>query len=454
MTEQTLQLKFKNVPTGTPLAYSSTSLSLNRTERASEGDIVLGCNNPEVDLLQHKGGQDLRVPVNAYVFNQRNKPLMPCSSRKARILIKKGEAYVVKLNPFIIKLKKATGENIQDISLGIDSGYKIIGFSAITQKKEILSGELSLDNKTSKRLTDRAMYRRSRRNRLRHRKPRFNNRKKSKNWLPPSIQRKFDTHATLINQLKRHLPINKLIIETGSFDIQKVMNSEISGTEYQKGNLYNYQNVRAYLINRENNKCQFCGKKFTAKKGSHVHHKRPRSMGGTDRPSNLALGHKSCHKKIHEEKLFHKLRSDKEFKSSTFMSIIKNKFGEMFDFKETFGYETLIKRRELKLEKSHINDAFIIAGGTLQTRAVSVSVEQKRRNNRILQKNRKDIKLIRTKRYNIQNKDIIWIGNRKYLSGGTSCRGYQVYYFDDNKKKLISSKKITKIYNTGSLIWN
>ena len=68
MTEQTLQLKLKNVPTGTPLACSSTSLSLNRTERASEGDIVLGCNNPEVDLLRHKGGQDLRVPVIAYVF--------------------------------------------------------------------------------------------------------------------------------------------------------------------------------------------------------------------------------------------------------------------------------------------------------------------------------------------------------------------------------------------------
>jgi hypothetical protein len=50
MGEQTLQLKFKNVPTGTPLACSSTSLSLNRLETVSERDKVLGCNNPEVDL--------------------------------------------------------------------------------------------------------------------------------------------------------------------------------------------------------------------------------------------------------------------------------------------------------------------------------------------------------------------------------------------------------------------
>ena len=304
MTEQTLQLKFKNVPTGTPLACSSTSLSLNRNERTSEGDIVLGCNSPEVDLLQHKGGQDLRVPVGAYVFNQRNKPLMPCSSRKARILIKKGEAHVVKLNPFVIKLKKATGENVQDISIGIDSGYKIIGFSAVTRKKEILSGELCLDNKTPKRLTDRTMYRRNRRYRLRYRKSRFNNRKKPEGWLPPSIQRKFDTHITLINSLKKFLPIKRTVIETGSFDIQKIMNPEISGTEYQEGNLYNYQNMRLYLIARENNKCQFCNKKFTAEDRPHIHHKKPRSMGGTDRSSNLTLIHKVVMKKFIRRNFF------------------------------------------------------------------------------------------------------------------------------------------------------
>jgi hypothetical protein len=100
-----------------------------------------------VDQLQHKGGPGLRVPAIAYVLNMRGKPLMPCSARKARILLKKGEAQVVKTNPFfIIQMTKATGEQVQVCSLGIDSGSKVIIFSA--------------DQKTSQRLIEKKMYRR------------------------------------------------------------------------------------------------------------------------------------------------------------------------------------------------------------------------------------------------------------------------------------------------------
>jgi hypothetical protein len=63
----------------------------------------------------------------------------------------------------------------------------------------LISGELKLDGKTSERLTERRMYRRGRR--FRHhwyRKCRFLNRKIPKGWLPPSIQRRYDTHLNLI----------------------------------------------------------------------------------------------------------------------------------------------------------------------------------------------------------------------------------------------------------------
>ena len=63
MSEQTLQSKFKNVPTGTSLACSSTSLSLNRDERTSEIGKVLGCNNPEVNLRTQASGLKVVVPV-------------------------------------------------------------------------------------------------------------------------------------------------------------------------------------------------------------------------------------------------------------------------------------------------------------------------------------------------------------------------------------------------------
>ena len=123
-----------------------------------------------MDILQHKGGPGLRVPAVAYVLNMRGKPLMPCKARKARILLKKGEAKVIKSNPFfVIQLTKSTGEQVQACSLGIDSGSKQVGFSAITGEKELITGELALDCKTPGRLIERRMYRKFRGYKLRYR---------------------------------------------------------------------------------------------------------------------------------------------------------------------------------------------------------------------------------------------------------------------------------------------
>ncbi|MGM0654365.1 MAG: RRXRR domain-containing protein [Thermodesulfobacteriota bacterium] len=48
---------------------------------------------------------------------------------------------------------------------------------------------------------ERRMYRIQRRSRLRHRKARFNNRRKIDGWLPPSIQHKLDSHIKTIERL-------------------------------------------------------------------------------------------------------------------------------------------------------------------------------------------------------------------------------------------------------------
>jgi 5-methylcytosine-specific restriction endonuclease McrA len=238
-----------------------------------------------VDLLQHRGGQGQKVPVAVYVLNREGKPLMPCSARKARVLIKKGEARVVKINPFfVIRLKKFSGSQVQVCRIGIDSGYKDVGFSVIGPKKEIITGELELDSKTSKRLIKRKMFCRLRRRRLWYRKPRFNNRANArrKGWLPPSIQRRFDTQVRFIKKLQNLIPIDKLIIEAGSFDIQKIENPDIAGIQYQQGSMFGYQNMKSFLMARENRRCQLCGKEFSKGNGPHIHHVISRAQGGTD----------------------------------------------------------------------------------------------------------------------------------------------------------------------------
>jgi len=379
---------------------------------------------------------------------------MLCSPAKARHLLEGGKAKVVKLNPFVIQLNFECGNKVQKVSLGVDSGYSTTGFSAITDRKEIIAGDLNFDRSTSKRLTERKTYRRNRRNRLRYRKPRFDNRRKPENWLPPSIQRKFDAHVTIVNTLKELLPTSKITVEIGNFDIQKLENPEISGKEYQQGSMLGYNNLKSYLMAREKSKCQFCGNKFTKNNGSHMHHVIPRSQGGTDRPINVALLHKKCHEKLHKEKLFHKLKKAKQYKAETFMSIVGDRFKDVLGCEVTYGYETKTKRNLLGLEKSHVNDAFVIAGGTNEERCSSYKIEQKRRNNRTLQTNRKGFApSIRRQRHSVQNRDFVWVNKKKHLCGGVACRGSQVYYFDGLEKKLISVKKVERLYSTGGFVW-
>jgi 5-methylcytosine-specific restriction endonuclease McrA len=448
---QPLQLKLKNVPMDTSLVCSSTSSPLNNLETDSEKSIVLDCNNPEVS--QQSDRTERKAIKSVFVVSKSDKPLMPCKPRKARHMLKKGEAHVINLNPFTIKLNFNCKESVQVCTLGIDTGFKFVGWSVVNKIEEISCGELTLDRKTSDRLTSKRMYRRLRRGRLRYRKPRFNNRKIDKGWLPPSIKRSLDTTLGLVNKLKKMLPVNKVVVETAKFDIQKINNPDISGTEYQQGDLFDFLNLRAYLVSREKGICQICGKKITDR--IEKHHIIPRSGGGTNKSSNYALVHPECHKKLHNGKTKLKIKLNRQFKAETFMSIIHNEFKRVLGCEITFGYITAHIRKELRIEKSHANDAFVIAGGFDQKRSESlVRITQRRINNRVLQRNfKKGRPSIRTQRYKFQTGDFIWLKGKRYICGGTTGLGTQVYYLDDKEKKTISIKKIDRVYHTRSLIW-
>lgn len=58
---------------------------------------------------------------------------MPCSQRKARILLKEGKAVINKHNLFTIQITYATGETKQDCHIGVDTGAKHIGI-AVTSR--------------------------------------------------------------------------------------------------------------------------------------------------------------------------------------------------------------------------------------------------------------------------------------------------------------------------------
>lgn len=436
-------------PRDASLVPGNCDLQLNREETLSVAGSKTSSNNPEVNLLQHAGG--LKAAV--YVISIDGNPLMPCKPAKARKLLKKGTATIQKMKPFAIKLTFECENEVQDVKIGIDTGYQHVGFSAITDGKELISGTLDLDNKTSARLTEKSMYRRNRRNKLWYRKPRFLNRKKKQGWLPPSTQRKYDAHLKLIRLFQEMLPVsdNDITIEIGSFDIQKIMNPDIQASDYRQGDMHQQQNMRNYLMTREKGRCQFCKKPIKKGQRIEIHHCKERKDGGTNRAANLALLHEKCHEKLHKKG--HKLSAPREFKAETFMSIINRKFAEDIpDAEITYGYITQANRNQLGLDKTHYNDAFVIAGGTDQKRIEPITITQKRRNNRAIQLNRKGFKpSIRKKRYAIQPKDLVWINNKKYVVCGMQNKGAYVKVQDS--KKLFPKRNIQKVYHFGSFAY-
>ena len=166
-----------------------------------------------------------------YVLDLDGKPLMPTNRhRKVRLMLRLGQAKVVKKCPFTIQLRYQTGHEVQPVSLGIDAGSKHIGTSATTKTRVLYESDVELRNDIVDLLSSRREMRRTRRNRkTRYRKPRFNNRKRDEKWLAPSIREKIDTHLTVVKKICEIVPISSITVETASFDIQKIKKTGYSG---------------------------------------------------------------------------------------------------------------------------------------------------------------------------------------------------------------------------------
>lgn len=192
-----------------------------------------------------------------YVQNIYGEPLMPCKEAKARKLLKSNRAYIVKRTPFTIRLTFECENQTQLVTLGVDAGSKHIGLSATTPSKELYASEVELRNDITDLISTRKQNRRTRRNRLRYRKARFNNRvhSKHKGWLAPSIEQKIQCHLKAVNDICNLLPISEIIVEVASFDIQKIKNPDISGKEYQQGEQLGFWNIREYVLCRDNHTC-------------------------------------------------------------------------------------------------------------------------------------------------------------------------------------------------------
>ncbi|POB12223.1 RNA-guided endonuclease IscB [Sulfobacillus sp. hq2] len=231
------------------------------------------------------------------VLDQHQKPLMPCTEKRARQLLDRGRAVVHRMAPFTIRLKDRTAEEsrFQPLRVKFDPGSKTTGVAILLEgaqgPKVIFFGKLVHKASIKAKLDARRALRRGRRHRkTRYRKARFLNRKRPQGWLPPSLEARIGQTLHSLAKLRKLAPITALSVEHVKFDTQKMLNAEISGVEYQQGTLLGYE-VREYLLEKWGRACVYCGATAVPLQVEHIV---PKSRGGSDRVSNLALACEPC----------------------------------------------------------------------------------------------------------------------------------------------------------------
>ena len=221
-----------------------------------------------------------------FMINQHGAPLMPCSPRTARKLLKAGKAKVISRQPFALQLLYGSTGYTQPIVMGVDCGAKHVGVAIISETRVLAKGEIELRHDVSDLLTARCTLRRSRRSRkTRYRRSKFRYHTKRvyhikkkqwvkvpqtftsprpEDWLPPSIRSRLENTFRWIDRFMRFLPHALLSLEVGKFDVQKMMNPAIEGCSISKGQWLNITMCGTSSL-PETSTCAKCATRSTAR---------------------------------------------------------------------------------------------------------------------------------------------------------------------------------------------
>jgi 5-methylcytosine-specific restriction endonuclease McrA len=231
-----------------------------------------------------------------FVVDAEKRPLVPCHPARARRLLTSAKAAVWRRYPFTIILKRSVlNAQPAPLRLKIDPGSKVTGLAVVNDAtgQVVWAGDLVQRGRQVKAgLDQRRACRRGRRQRqTRYRPRRFANRCCPSGWLPPSLESRISNILTWVQRLrKKYAPIGAVSQELVKFDLQLLEQPEITGTQYQQGELAGYE-VREYRLEKWGRRCAYCG---TTDMPLQVEHIVPKSRGGTNRVSNLAIACEAC----------------------------------------------------------------------------------------------------------------------------------------------------------------
>lgn len=317
-----------------------------------------------------------------FVLDKNGKPLMP-TNRCGRVkwLLRRKQAKIVCAEPFTIQLKYDTSSYLQELYVGVDVGSKHAGVSVSTKKHVVFAASVNLRDDIKKLLDERRELRSARRRRGPKRKQKDKRgqwEKTEEQFFGPSARNKIDSHIRILKFLSELLPlktmVERCVLEIGKFDTALMKDPSLEGTDYQNGECKEFENKKAFVRHRDNYTCQYCHGK-TKDVRLDVHHIIWKSKGGTDDTDNLITLCHTCHEDVHKHRIELEISEDLKKKSSMHLmhaAAMNTMRYEIFRcFKEEFpnwniykttGLITSQNRNKLGIEKSHDNDAYVIAG--------------------------------------------------------------------------------------------
>lgn len=430
-----------------------------------------------------------------YIVNKYNKPLMPTNRHShIRKLLKQGKAVVINSNPFTVKLKYETANITQPLYCGIDTGRENIGLGVSNEKGEcIVKVKVVTNNKTIKiKMDERRCHRQERHLHKRQKKQRkalkegnvirsnnrieyknkqvsyievkaigadepaihkvirgaeskFNNRKRSENWLTPSARQLIWCHITAFKKICEFLPVTNLTIEAVKFDFQRLEDSNIA--DWNHGALFGFKNATEYIKTKQNGKCAICNEPI-----EHIHHIVPRSEGGSDNVKNLVGLCKHCHDMVHkDESLLKGIKQ--QYKISllnTVMPYLLDEFANLskqmsIEMKVCTGYDTFKTRQKYNIDKDHSNDGYAISLYDREVKKVSDVPELTLR--RFKKKSNNNIARLGQREYYLDNK-LVAINRHKSMC--QTCDSFedfkQKYSKSDIAKAMVKPAK--RIYTS------
>ena len=234
-----------------------------------------------------------------FVLSSDGQPLDPCHPARARQVLQRGRARVVRRFPMTIQLldRRADQSTTHPLRLKIDPGSRTTGLALVTEESATVVWAAELAHRSTAirdALLARRAFRSHRRQRhTRYRPVRFRNRRRPAGWLAPSLRSRVNHIMTWYRRLAQHCPIRAISVELVRFDTQALVNPEISGVAYQQGALLGYE-IREYLLEKWQRTCAYCGATGLPLQ---VEHLVPRARGGTDRVSNLTVACEPCNQR-------------------------------------------------------------------------------------------------------------------------------------------------------------